>query len=133
MQGFIRGKWNLTISCQNTQEPRKFPGGACHRTPLQPCAFVARSESRSVLILDPRLEQVTPSFCNVPHSNTAYQVVVKAVKQGDRTPGKFGWDDCAAWVLRPLCLRPLFLFPTLSRTTVNPLKRLKYTANFRLK
>ena len=103
MQGFIRGKWNLTISCQDTQEPRKFPGAACPRTPLQPCAFVARSESRSVLILDPRLEQVTPSFCNVPHSNTAYQVVVTAVKQGDSTPGKFGWDDCAAWVLRPLC------------------------------
>lgn len=48
-----------------TQNPRKgnirelkskrFPGGACPRTPLEACAFGVRLGNRSVFILDPRL------------------------------------------------------------------------------
>ena len=34
---------------------KKFPGGACLRTPLEACAFAARSGNRLVFILDPRL------------------------------------------------------------------------------
>ena len=36
------------------QKPWKFPGGACPRTPLEPCG--AHSGNRSVFILDLRLE-----------------------------------------------------------------------------
>ena len=37
------------------QKSEKFPEGACPRTPLEACAFVARLGNRSVFILDLRL------------------------------------------------------------------------------